>query len=318
MKIPLLDVRELSVSFPGRGAFPIIRAVDKVTFTLERGKTLGLVGESGCGKSTTGYALLRLTKASAGSAFFDGVDLLKLSKREMRDFRQRVQIIFQDAAASLDPRMSIGDLIGEALEIHGLAKGRQRLPRIRQLLDIVGIPSHFIQRFPHELSGGQAQRIAICRALAVQPSIIICDEPVSALDVSIQAQIINLLQSLQKEFGISYLFISHDMSVVKHISDNIAVMYLGRIVEQASRDKLFSDPRHPYTRALLSAVPVPDPDTEQRRERIVLQGDLPSPADLPSGCRFRTRCPQAGPECALADPIMRKLGEQQYAACVQL
>lgn len=318
MKIPLLDVRELSVSFPGRGAFPIIRAVDKVTFTLERGKTLGLVGESGCGKSTTGYALLRLTKASAGSAFFDGVDLLKLSKREMRDFRQRVQIIFQDAAASLDPRMSIGDLIGEALEIHGLAKGRQRLPRIRQLLDIVGIPSHFIQRFPHELSGGQAQRIAICRALAVQPSIIICDEPVSALDVSIQAQIINLLQSLQKEFGISYLFISHDMSVVKHISDNIAVMYLGRIVEQASRDKLFSDPRHPYTRALLSAVPVPDPDIEQRRERIVLQGDLPSPADLPSGCRFRTRCPQAGPECALADPIMRKLGEEQYAACVQL
>ncbi|MEI4483176.1 MULTISPECIES: ABC transporter ATP-binding protein [unclassified Phyllobacterium] len=318
MKIPLLDVRELSVSFPGRGAFPIIRAVDKVTFTLERGKTLGLVGESGCGKSTTGYALLRLTKASAGSAFFDGVDLLKLSKREMRDFRQRVQIIFQDAAASLDPRMSIGDLIGKALEIHGLAKGRQRLPRIRQLLDIVGIPSHFIQRFPHELSGGQAQRIAICRALAVQPSIIICDEPVSALDVSIQAQIINLLQSLQKEFGISYLFISHDMSVVKHISDNIAVMYLGRIVEQASRDKLFSDPRHPYTRALLSAVPVPDPDIEQRRERIVLQGDLPSPADLPSGCRFRTRCPQAGPECALADPIMRKLGEEQYAACVQL
>lgn len=318
MKIPLLDVRELSVSFPGRGAFPIIRAVDKVTFTLERGKTLGLVGESGCGKSTTGYALLRLTKASAGSAFFDGVDLLKLSKREMRDFRQRVQIIFQDAAASLDPRMSIGDLIGEALEIHGLAKGRQRLPRIRQLLDIVGIPSHFIQRFPHELSGGQAQRIAICRALAVQPSIIICDEPVSALDVSIQAQIINLLQSLQKEFGISYLFISHDMSVVKHISDNIAVMYLGRIVEQASRDKLFSDPRHPYTRALLSAVPVPDPDIEQRRERIVLQGDLPSPADLPSGCRFRTRCPQAGPECALADPIMRKLGKEQYAACVQL
>lgn len=316
MSRPLLEVDELSVTYgPARSG---IRAVDKVSFTLERGKTLGLVGESGCGKSTTGYALLRLTPPTSGRVLLDGVDLSSLSREQLRRQRRHMQIIFQDAAASLDPRTSIGDLIGEALDIHGLASGPARSARIRRLLDTVGIPAHFVERYPHELSGGQAQRIAICRALAVEPSLIVCDEPVSALDVSIQAQIVNLLQDLQREFGIAYLFISHDLSVVRHISDDVAVMYLGRIVEHADVKSIFETPRHPYTRALLSAVSIPDPDVEQSRQRIILKGDLPSPANPPSGCRFRTRCPVVREDCAEIDPRMTTVGSSHQAACIHL
>jgi oligopeptide transport system ATP-binding protein len=314
---PLLQVEDLHVSFPG-AAGETIRAVDGISFTVERGKTLGLVGESGCGKSTTGYALLKLIKPQSGRVIVDGADIVDLSERKMRPYRRRLQIIFQDAGASLDPRMSIGDLIGEALDIHGLAKGAARLPRIRKLIDLVGIPAHFLQRFPHELSGGQAQRVAICRALAVEPMLIVCDEPVSALDVSIQAQIINLMQDLQKELGLSYLFISHDLSVVRHISDQIAVMYLGRIVETADKHEIFGSAGHPYTKALLSAVPVPDPDLERARERIVLKGDLPSPANPPSGCRFRTRCPAVIDDCAKIDPPRKSLSISHQAACIRI
>jgi oligopeptide transport system ATP-binding protein len=314
---PLLQVENLCVSFPGTGG-ERVRAVDGVSFTVERGKTLGLVGESGCGKSTTGYSLLQLIKPTSGRVIVDGIDIANLSQREMRPYRRRLQIIFQDAAASLDPRMSVGDLIGEALDIHGLARRTARLPRIRKLLDLVGIPARLLERFPHELSGGQAQRVAICRALAVEPMLIVCDEPVSALDVSIQAQIINLMQDLQKELGLAYLFISHDLSVVRHISDRIAVMYLGRIVETADKHEIFGFAGHPYTKALLSAVPVPDPDMERTRERIVLRGDLPSPANPPSGCRFRTRCPVTIDDCARIDPPWKTLSETHRAACIRI
>jgi len=314
---PLLQVENLCVSFPGTGR-ERVRAVDGVSFTVERGKTLGLVGESGCGKSTTGYSLLQLIKPTSGRVIVDGIDISNLSQREMRPYRRRLQIIFQDAAASLDPRMSVGDLIGEALDIHGLARGTARLPRIRKLLDLVGIPARLLQRFPHELSGGQAQRVAICRALAVEPTLIVCDEPVSALDVSIQAQIINLMQDLQKELGLAYLFISHDLSVVRHISDRIAVMYLGRIVETADKHEIFGFAGHPYTKALFSAVPLPDPDMERTRERIVLRGDLPSPANPPSGCRFRTRCPITIDDCARIDPPRKALSETHNAACIRI
>ena len=313
----LIEVQDLRVAFPGARS-SVIKAVDGVSFKVHRGCTLGLVGESGCGKSTTGYSLLQLIRPTSGRLLFEGNELTGLSDREMRPYRRRLQIIFQDAAASLDPRMCIGDLIAEALTIHGLSKGSDRMPRVRKLLDLVGIPSHFLQRFPHELSGGQAQRIAICRALAVEPSLIVCDEPVSALDVSIQAQIVNLLQDLQRELGLAYLFISHDLSVVRHISDQIAVMYLGKIVETADKHQIFESPAHPYTKALLSAVPVPDPDVERSRERIVLQGDLPSPAAPPSGCRFRTRCPIAIDDCALDVPSARELSLGHHAACIRI
>ena len=317
MTSPLLDVQDLRVSYPGVGN-SLVKAVDGVSFQVHRGRTLGLVGESGCGKSTTGYSLLQLVRPTSGRVLFEGTELVGLSDREMRPYRRHLQIIFQDAAASLDPRMCIGDLIAEALDIHGIAKGNERLPRVRKLLDLVGIPSHFLQRFPHELSGGQAQRIAICRALAVEPSLIVCDEPVSALDVSIQAQIVNLLQDLQRELGLAYLFISHDLSVVRHISDQIAVMYLGKIVETADKRQIFESPTHPYTQALLSAVPVPDPDVERSRTRIVLTGDLPSPANPPSGCRFRTRCPISIPDCASVLPAPRELAPHHQAACIRI
>jgi len=315
----LLSAEGLTVSFPGRArpfAKPdVVRAVDGVDLVIKRGQTLGLVGESGCGKSTTGYALLRLNKGS-GRVMFDGIDLMQLPPEKLRSMRRRIQIIFQDAAASLDPRMTIGDLIAEALDLHGLHTGESRQPRVRELLELVGIPQRFAERYPHELSGGQAQRIAICRALAVEPDLIICDEAVSALDVSIQAQILNLLQDLQQRFGLSFLFISHDLSVVRHISHEVAVMYLGKIVEQAPTNLLFENPRHPYTRALLSAVPVPDPDVEKARERIVLTGDLPNPANPPSGCRFRTRCPVAQPKCADVIPPLREIEPTHAAACI--
>jgi oligopeptide transport system ATP-binding protein len=317
---PLLEVRDLKVHFPGPrslfGKAAPIRAVDGVSFAIEKGKTLSLVGESGCGKSTTGYALLRLVSATSGQVLLDKRDLLTCPAGEMRQHRRRIQIIFQDAAASLDPRMPIGDLLAEVLDIHGLHRGPGRTAYIRRLLDQVGIPSHFIQRYPFELSGGQAQRIALCRALAAEPDLIVCDEPIAALDVSIQAQIVNLMQDLQREYGLAYLFISHDLAVVRHISHRIAVMYLGRIVEQADKTTLFERPAHPYTRALLSAVPIPDPEIEASRQRIVLSGEIPSPANPPSGCVFRTRCPEARAACADAVPESRMVGENHNASCV--
>ncbi len=317
---PILRVEDLKVHFPSGGllAGPVIRAVDGVSFSLGAGRTLGLVGESGCGKSTTGYAVLQLVRPTAGRVLFHDVDLAALSARDLRPYRRRMQIIFQDAAASLNPRMPVGDLIAEALDIHGLYKGRARNPRIRRLLDLVGIASHFAERYPHELSGGQAQRIAICRALAVEPELIVCDEPVSALDVSIQAQIINLLQELQRELALAYIFISHDLSVVRHVSNEVAVMYLGKIVEMAGRMEIFERAAHPYSRALLSAVPIPDPDIERARERIILSGDLPSPANPPSGCRFRTRCPIAVEACAAAEPPPVSLAPGHWAACIRI
>ena len=319
--VPFLSVESLSVHFasPKRffgGAPRPIRAVDGVSFTLERGRTLGLVGESGCGKSTTGYAMLQLVRPTAGRVTLDGVELTALSAKAMRPWRRRMQIIFQDSAASLDPRMPVGDLVAEALDIHHLHRGEGREKRIRELLDLVGIAPHFAERYPHELSGGQAQRIAICRALAVEPDLIVCDEPVSALDVSIQAQIVNLLQNLQREFGLTYVFISHDLSVVRHVSDEVAVMYLGRIVERAPKMRIFESAAHPYSRALLSAVPIPDPDIERARERVVLTGDIPSPADPPSGCRFRTRCPQAVEVCATTEPPAKTLVPGHEAYCL--
>ena len=319
---PLISIEDLKVHFKvaGTGLFghSMIQAVDGVSFSIARGRTLGLVGESGCGKSTTGYAILKLVEPTAGRILIEGTDIAPLDNAAMRPFRRRLQIIFQDATASLDPRMAVGDLIAEPLDIHGLAAGAARSRRVRQLLDLVGLPALIAERYPHELSGGQGQRVAICRALAVEPELIVCDEPVSALDVSIQAQIVNLLKDLQAELGLTYLFISHDLSVVRHVCDEIAVMYLGRIVEFAGRDDMFANPTHPYTRALLSAVPVPDPDLERERVRTILQGDLPSPADPPSGCRFRTRCPIAIEPCAATDPPSVHVGAGHRADCLRI
>jgi oligopeptide/dipeptide ABC transporter ATP-binding protein len=314
----LLEVEDLDVHFGRPGAPGTVKAVDSVAFTVEKGKTLGLVGESGCGKSTTGYAILQLVRATSGRVLFDGADLCQMNMRELRLMRRKLQIIFQDAHASLNPRLPIGDLVGEALDIHGLCRGRARAARVRELLDMVGLSGHLFERYPHELSGGQAQRVAICRALAVEPELIICDEPVSALDVSIQAQIVNLLQDLQERLGLTYIFISHDLSVVRHISDQVAVMYLGKIVEMAGKEEIYAAPAHPYTRSLMSAVPVPDPDVEAQRQRIILKGDLPNPANPPSGCRFRTRCPAAIEECAAVDPPQYPLAHGHWAKCIRL
>ena len=308
----LLDVQDLQVHYG------TVRAVDGISFGVEQGRTLGLVGESGCGKSTTGYAILQLVKPTAGRVLYDGTDLCRLDRPSLRRMRRKLQIIFQDSHASLNPRMPIGDLVGEALDIHGLARGANRGRRIRELLDLVGLAGHLIERYPHELSGGQAQRVAICRALAVEPELIVCDEPVSALDVSIQAQIVNLLQDLQQQLGLSYIFISHDLSVVRHMSDQIAVMYLGKIVELAGKTEIYAAPAHPYTKSLMSAVPVPDPDVERARQRIILKGDLPDPAHPPSGCRFRTRCPIAIDQCAATEPAEVPLAGTHWAKCIRL
>lgn len=317
---PLLNVEDLRVGFPGNSRLfqrpETVQAVAGVNLKVERGRTLGLVGESGCGKSTIGYAILRLVE-STGRVTFEGTDLNTLSAREMRPIRRRIQIIFQDAASSLDPRMTIGDLIAEALDIHNLHVGSARKERIKELLDLVGLSPRYAERYSHELSGGQAQRIAICRALAVEPELIICDEAVSALDVSIQAQILNLLQQIQKRLGLAYIFISHDLSVVRHISDDIAVMYLGKVVEYGSRKDLFENPIHPYTKALLSSIPIPDPDVELSRDRIVLEGDLPNPANPPSGCRFRTRCPIAVEACAAAIPQEVEISQAHFVSCIK-
>ncbi|HEY8477320.1 MAG TPA: dipeptide ABC transporter ATP-binding protein [Chloroflexota bacterium] len=317
---PLLEVENLRMWFPiHQGILQRqvgwVRAVDDVSFFIRKGETLGLVGESGCGKSTTGRAILQLYRPTGGSVRFNGQDLTRLKGEELRKMRRKIQMIFQDPYASLNPRMTVGSIIGEPLEIHNLARGKEKEERVQELLRLVGLNPYFANRYPHEFSGGQRQRIGIARALAVQPEFIVCDEPISALDVSIQAQIINLLEDLQERFGLTYLFIAHDLAVVRHISDRIAVMYLGKIVEIATREELYENPLHPYTKALLSAVPVPDPQVERRRERIILTGDVPSPVNPPSGCRFHPRCPYAQADCSERVPDLVEVSKDHWVSC---
>ncbi|RIK31644.1 MAG: peptide ABC transporter substrate-binding protein [Anaerolineae bacterium] len=316
----LLRVEDLKMHFPiYRGVFQrqvgAVRAVDGISFDVYRGETLGLVGESGCGKSTTGRAILQLYKPTAGNVHFDGKDLVKLKGEEMRQMRRKMQMIFQDPYASLNPRMTVGQLVGEPLQVHNVAAGAEMNDRVAKLLELVNLNPAFATRYPHEFSGGQRQRIGVARALALQPSFIICDEPISALDVSIQAQVVNLLEELQEQFNLTYLFIAHDLSMVRHISKRVAVMYLGVIVELAEREELYKQPLHPYTQALLSAVPIPDPVADAKRKRTVLEGDVPSPANPPSGCRFRTRCPIAEAICAESRPEFREIKPGHFVAC---
>ena len=314
----LLEVRDLKKWFPITGGIlsrvvANVQAVDGVSFDILKGETLGLVGESGCGKTTTGRLILRLIEPTSGSVKFEGTDVLALRGEDMRRLRRQMQIIFQDPYASLNPRMTVGDIIGEPLEIHGVARGKEKEKRVSQLLERVGLRPAHARRFPHEFSGGQRQRIGIARALALNPKLIICDEPVSALDVSIQSQVLNLLKELQAEFGLTYLFIAHGLHVVKHVSDRVGVMYLGKIVEIADSKALFESPQHPYTEALLSAIPVPDPTA--KRERIVLEGDVPSPVHPPTGCRFNTRCPYVMDVCRQVEPLLTDLGNGHMVAC---
>ena len=318
----LLDVRNLKMHFPiTRGIIfqrqvGAIKAVDGDNFQLFKGETLGMVGESGCGKSTTGRAILQLYRPTAGEVIFEGKELTQTKGEELRRTRRRMQMIFQDPYASLNPRMTVGSIIGEPLEVHNIGSGRKdRQERVQELLKIVGLNPYFVNRYPHEFSGGQRQRIGVARALAVNPSFIVADEPISALDVSIQAQIINLMEDLQSELDLTYLFIAHDLSVVRHIADRIAVMYLGKIVELADSEELYINPKHPYTQALLSAVPIPDPSIENHRQRIILEGDVPSPADPPLGCNFSTRCPRVMDICREQDPEFKDYGSGHYAAC---
>ncbi|MDW8318589.1 MAG: dipeptide ABC transporter ATP-binding protein [Anaerolineae bacterium] len=292
-----------------------VKAVDGVDFYVYKGETLGLVGESGCGKSTTGRAILQLYRPTAGHVYFEDKDLVAMKGEALRQQRRRMQMIFQDPYASLNPRMTVGAIVGEPLEVHGLGNKQEIRERVQELLRVVGLNPYFVNRYPHEFSGGQRQRIGIARALAVNPDFIVCDEPISALDVSIQAQIINLLEDLQAQFGLTYLFIAHDLSVVRHISDRVAVMYLGKIVELTDRAELYSNPKHPYTQALLSAVPIPDPFVEEKRQRIILEGDVPSPANPPKGCRFCTRCPRVMDICREQEPPFKDYGNEHYVAC---
>ena len=313
MSEPLLVVEGLKMHFSTpRGT---VRAVDGVDLQIAAGETLGLVGESGCGKSTTARGITHLIRPTAGRVVFDRIDISRLSGRELRPMRQRMQMIFQDPYASLDPRMTVRDIIGEPLRNFGLAKGKARVERVWSLMETVGLDPGFDRRYPHEFSGGQRQRIGVARALAVEPQLMLADEPVSALDVSIQAQVVNLLEDLQREFGLAFLFISHDLSVVRHVSDRIAVMYLGRIVETSPSDRLYAEPLHPYTAALLSAVPIPDPEIEGRRERIVLTGDVPRPDQEISGCAFRSRCPKAFSRCETEAPLLEERATGHFAAC---
>ncbi len=317
---PLVSVTDLKVWFPvSSGVMQRttghVHAVDGVDLEIKAGETVGLVGESGCGKSTLGRAVIRLLEPTGGGVFFKGEDITHIRGEHLRALRRDMAMIFQDPYASLDPRQTVGDIIGEPMDVHHLAKGKQRQERIRELLRVVGMNPRYADRYPHEFSGGQRQRIGIARALAVEPTFIVCDEPISALDVSIQAQIINLLEALQAKFKLTYLFIAHDLSVVKHISNRVAVMYLGKIMEVAPGRQLYKRPRHPYTGSLLSAIPIPDPAIELQRERMILQGDVASPVNPPSGCRFRTRCPRAREHCAEEVPPLESYGDEHKAAC---
>ncbi len=320
----LIEVKNMKMYFPVTSGIIFqkkvadIKAVDGISFTIRRGETLGLVGESGCGKTTTGRCILQLYRPTEGEVLFEGQDLTKMSNSEVRKFRRRMQMIFQDPYSSLNPRQTCGSIIGEPLIVHKMVRSKNEYrDQVGELLSVVGLSSHMASRFPHEFSGGQRQRIGVARALAVRPSLIVCDEPVSALDVSIQAQVINLLEELQEQFNLTYLFIAHDLSVVRHISDRIAVMYLGHIVELADRSEMYENPLHPYTKALLSAVPIPDPVIESQRERIILTGDVPSPLNPPAGCVFHTRCPIAIDECSQGIPEFRNMGTDHWVACIR-
>ncbi len=316
----LLEVKNLKKYFPIKKTFfgkaiTNVKAVDDISFTINRGETFGLVGESGCGKSTTGRTLIRLYEPTAGEIIFDGVDIAKKSNKELLEYRKRIQMIFQDPYASLNTRMTVADIVGEPLDIHNLYKGKERQEKIFSLLETVGLSKDHASRYPHEFSGGQRQRIGIARALAVDPDFIICDEPISALDVSIQAQVVNMLEDLQKERGLTYLFIAHDLSMVKYISDRIGVMYLGKMAEIASSDNLYETPLHPYSQALLSAIPIPDPDIMRNSNRIIIEGDVPSPINPPSGCTFRTRCPYAKDICSEETPLLIETNPDHFVAC---
>jgi oligopeptide/dipeptide ABC transporter ATP-binding protein len=314
----LVVVKDLVKYFPVRSGLlqrvvAWVQAVDGVSFTIRQGETLGMVGESGCGKTTVGRSMLRLIEPTSGSVYFDGTDVLSLKGKALKDMRRNMQIIFQDPYASLDPRMPIGQSVMEGLNVHGIGTRRDRVETMLETLKKVGLEDYHARRYPHEFSGGQRQRIGIARALALQPKFIICDEPVSALDVSIQSQVLNILKDLQREFGLTYLFIAHNLSVVEHISDRVAVMYLGKMVELAGRDELFADPKHPYTLALMSAIPIPDPSL--KRDRIILKGDVPSPLHPPSGCRFHPRCPVAIERCSVEEPVFREIKPDHWVAC---
>jgi oligopeptide transport system ATP-binding protein len=317
----LLRVENLTKHFPITRGILIqrqvgaIQAVDNVNFDIREGETLGLVGESGCGKSTTGRVILQLYRPTAGKVFYRERDLTELKGELLRQARRDMQMVFQDPYASLNPRMTVGNIIAEPLEVHGIGKGKERRERVQDLLRLVGLSPHFVNRYPHEFSGGQRQRIGVARALALQPEFMVLDEPISALDVSIQAQVVNLFEELQETFGLTYLLIAHDLSMVRHISDRTAVMYLGKVVELAPRDELYTHPLHPYTQALLSAVPIPDPVRERKRERIILEGGVPSPANPPQGCRFHTRCPLAIDVCKRVEPEWREVAPDHWVAC---
>jgi len=316
----LLTVDNLVMHFPiKRGVFQTtvghVHAVDGISFEIKKGETLGLVGESGCGKSTTGRTILQLYRPTSGHVYFGDKDLTQIKGEELRLMRRKMQMIFQDPYASLNPRMTVEEIVGEPLIVHNLVKGKAVRERVKELLKLVGLNPDYVDRYPHEFSGGQRQRIGVARALSLNPDLIVCDEPISALDVSIQAQVVNLLEDLQGQFNLTYLFIAHDLSMVRHISDRVAVMYLGILVELADRNNLYDNPLHPYTKALLSAVPIPDPVVEETRKRIILAGEIPSPINPPSGCRFRTRCPQAAEICAEKKPEWRMITEGHYTAC---